>query len=78
MVTPRDFRSATRSHTIGVTSMAETGVLLDGHGRPVAPAIAWHALSLVVMDPVRRVGQPLDPIQVGTSSWSGSASSGPG
>jgi sugar (pentulose or hexulose) kinase len=27
---------------VGVTSMAETGVLLDGHGRPVAPAIAWH------------------------------------
>jgi sugar (pentulose or hexulose) kinase len=26
----------------GVTSMAETGVLLDGHGRPLAPAIAWH------------------------------------
>jgi sugar (pentulose or hexulose) kinase len=27
---------------VGVTSMAETGVLLDGHGRPLAPAIAWH------------------------------------
>jgi sugar (pentulose or hexulose) kinase len=27
---------------IGVTSMAETGVLLDGGGRPLAPAIAWH------------------------------------
>jgi sugar (pentulose or hexulose) kinase len=27
---------------VGVTSMAETGVLLDRHGRPVAPAIAWH------------------------------------
>ena len=27
---------------IGVTSMAETGVLLDGAGRPLAPAIAWH------------------------------------
>ena len=27
---------------VGVTSMAETGVLLDGHGRPMAPAIAWH------------------------------------
>jgi sugar (pentulose or hexulose) kinase len=26
----------------GVTSMAETGVLLDRHGQPVAPAIAWH------------------------------------
>jgi sugar (pentulose or hexulose) kinase len=26
----------------GVTSMAETGVLLDRNGRPVAPAIAWH------------------------------------
>jgi sugar (pentulose or hexulose) kinase len=27
---------------VGVTSMAETGVLLDRNGRPVAPAIAWH------------------------------------
>ena len=27
---------------IGVTSMAETGVLLDEGGRPVCPAIAWH------------------------------------
>jgi sugar (pentulose or hexulose) kinase len=26
----------------GVTSMGETGVLLDRHGRPVASAIAWH------------------------------------
>jgi sugar (pentulose or hexulose) kinase len=27
---------------VGVTSMAETGVLLDAGGVPVAPAIAWH------------------------------------
>jgi sugar (pentulose or hexulose) kinase len=27
---------------IGVTGMAETGVLLDAKGTPVAPAIAWH------------------------------------
>jgi sugar (pentulose or hexulose) kinase len=27
---------------VGVASMAETGVLLDRHGRPVGPAIAWH------------------------------------
>jgi sugar (pentulose or hexulose) kinase len=27
---------------LGVASMAETGVLLDGAGVPVAPAIAWH------------------------------------
>jgi sugar (pentulose or hexulose) kinase len=27
---------------VGVTSMAETGVLLDRHGRPLVPAIAWH------------------------------------
>jgi sugar (pentulose or hexulose) kinase len=27
---------------LGVTSMAETGVLLDDDGAPVAPAIAWH------------------------------------
>jgi sugar (pentulose or hexulose) kinase len=27
---------------IGVTSMAETGALLDGRGTPLAPAIVWH------------------------------------
>ena len=27
---------------IGIASMAETGVLLDEHGEPVVPAIAWH------------------------------------
>jgi sugar (pentulose or hexulose) kinase len=27
---------------IGVAGMAETGVLLDRHGRPVVPSIAWH------------------------------------
>jgi sugar (pentulose or hexulose) kinase len=27
---------------VGVAGMAETGVLLDGRGRPVGPAIAWH------------------------------------
>lgn len=27
---------------VGIAGMAETGVLLDGHGRPVGPAIAWH------------------------------------
>src|SRR5689334_17604033 len=27
---------------LGVASLAESGVLLDRHGRPVAPVIAWH------------------------------------
>jgi sugar (pentulose or hexulose) kinase len=27
---------------VGVTGMAETGVLVDGQDRPLAPAIAWH------------------------------------
>jgi sugar (pentulose or hexulose) kinase len=27
---------------IGVTGMAETGVLVDRHDRPLAPSIAWH------------------------------------
>lgn len=27
---------------LGVTSMAESGVLLDGRGEPVGPVIAWH------------------------------------
>jgi sugar (pentulose or hexulose) kinase len=31
-----------RVAAIGVASMAETGVLVDGRGRPVVPAIAWH------------------------------------
>jgi sugar (pentulose or hexulose) kinase len=43
---------------IGVASMAETGVLVDGRGRPVVPAIAWH-------DPrgeaeAQRLGRDLD------------------
>jgi sugar (pentulose or hexulose) kinase len=31
-----------RVRGIGVTSMAEAGALLDGHARPLAPAIVWH------------------------------------
>jgi sugar (pentulose or hexulose) kinase len=31
-----------RVRGIGVTSMAEAGVLLDARGRPLAPVIAWH------------------------------------
>jgi sugar (pentulose or hexulose) kinase len=31
-----------RVAAVGVTSMAETGILLDRAGEPVAPAIAWH------------------------------------
>jgi sugar (pentulose or hexulose) kinase len=27
---------------LGVTGMGETGALVDGHDRPVAPAIGWH------------------------------------
>jgi sugar (pentulose or hexulose) kinase len=54
---------------VGVTSMGETGVLVDGHGTPIAPAIAWHdgrdtaeAAQLVHdVDPAsftRRTGKP--------------------
>jgi sugar (pentulose or hexulose) kinase len=28
--------------SVGIAGMAETGVLLDKRGRPIAPAIAWH------------------------------------
>jgi sugar (pentulose or hexulose) kinase len=35
-------RADGRAVAIGVCSMAETGVLLDARGAPVAPAIAWH------------------------------------
>lgn len=31
-----------RAVAIGVTGMSETGVLLDRHGAPLAPALAWH------------------------------------
>jgi sugar (pentulose or hexulose) kinase len=31
-----------RVRAVGVTSIAEAGALLDGHGQPLAPAIAWH------------------------------------
>jgi sugar (pentulose or hexulose) kinase len=31
-----------RALAIGFTGMAETGVLLDRHGSPLAPALAWH------------------------------------
>jgi sugar (pentulose or hexulose) kinase len=34
--------SATTVLGVGVTGMAETGVLVDGQDRPLAPAIAWH------------------------------------
>jgi sugar (pentulose or hexulose) kinase len=27
---------------VGIAGMAETGVLIDGRGRPLGPAIAWH------------------------------------
>ena len=27
---------------LGITSMAETGVLVDEHGSPVVPSVAWH------------------------------------
>ena len=37
-----DAAPAGRVAGLGVTSMAETGVLLDEDGAPVAPAIAWH------------------------------------
>lgn len=33
---------SSRVIAIGVTGMAETGVLLDGAGEPIVPAIAWH------------------------------------
>jgi sugar (pentulose or hexulose) kinase len=29
---------------VGITSMGESGVLVDGRGQPVAPIIAWHDL----------------------------------
>lgn len=31
-----------RAIAVGVTGMSETGVLLDRHGAPLGPALAWH------------------------------------
>ena len=42
---------------LGVTSMAESGVLLDSRGEPVAPVIAWHDARDV--DQVARLGGEL-------------------
>jgi len=39
---------------VGVTSMAESGVLLDARGEPIAPVIAWHDTRDV--DQVARLG----------------------
>lgn len=58
---------------IGVASMAETGVLLDGAGRPAVPAIAWHdsrgeeqavrmAAELGAETFAARVGLPCSPL----------------
>lgn len=33
---------ATNIAAVGITSMGESGVLVDRHGTPVAPVIAWH------------------------------------
>ena len=55
---------------IGIAGMAETGVLLDGRGEPVCPAIAWHdvrgaeaaleiAAELGEQDFVTRTGLPV-------------------
>lgn len=57
-----------RIRGIGITSMGETGVLVDGSGRPVVPAIAWHdqrdraeveQLATDLPSFARRAGKPL-------------------
>jgi sugar (pentulose or hexulose) kinase len=56
-----------RVTAIGVTSMAETGVLLDAAGRVLHPAVAWHdargaeeadAMARALPDFVERTGLP--------------------
>jgi sugar (pentulose or hexulose) kinase len=42
---------------IGIAGMAETGVLLDRHGVPVGPAIAWHDARGI--DEARSIGDEL-------------------
>jgi sugar (pentulose or hexulose) kinase len=34
--------SSVRIQGVGITSMGETGVLVDSHDSPVVPAVAWH------------------------------------
>jgi sugar (pentulose or hexulose) kinase len=60
-----------RVRAIGVASMAEAGVLLDGHGRPLHPAIAWHdargadearRLAAELPDFAARTGLPPTPL----------------
>jgi sugar (pentulose or hexulose) kinase len=46
-----------RIRGVGVTGMAETGVLIDGRGAPLAPAIAWHDAR--GGDEARRLGDDL-------------------
>jgi sugar (pentulose or hexulose) kinase len=38
----REAAAGRRALAVGVCSMAETGILLDADGEPVAPAIAWY------------------------------------
>lgn len=54
---------------IGITGMAESGVLLDGRGEPLTPIIAWHDPRAALADVLRelpdfsiRSGMPADPV----------------
>lgn len=60
-----------RAIALGVTGMSETGVLLDRHGSPLAPALAWHdpradcdavRAELGAEAYRRTAGRPLDPV----------------
>ena len=46
-----------RALAVGVTGMAETGVLLGGDGRPLAPALAWHDPRAECDDVRRQLGE---------------------
>lgn len=48
--------SGERAVALGVTGMAETGVLLGGDGRPLAPALAWHDPRAECDDVRRQLG----------------------
>jgi sugar (pentulose or hexulose) kinase len=57
---------------LGVASMGESGVLLDRHGRPVAPVIAWHdtrdRVELAELD--ARLGADTFSARTGLPQWS--------
>jgi sugar (pentulose or hexulose) kinase len=65
----RQQRGDDRIVALGVTGVGESGVLLDRHGRPAAPIIAWYdprgdvdAIAEELPDLAARTGVPFNPV----------------